>query len=220
MLHYAICFVMRSGSSWLCDLLIQAGLGVPAEYYYPLGFPERAARHEFQANPRFNPSVETPADYWRNVQESQGDVVGVKVHWQAFKVWQHEVDLGALDLKHIYLTRRDKLRQAISWYRADRTQRWSVFDQPRSSEPPFDRADIEKRIGYIAQYEQFWQTYLSDKRYLPLEYESLGAETIDEIAEFLGIEVDQRPDSFHQIMRDELTEEFVRLFHESTPTEP
>lgn len=215
MLHYAICFVMRSGSNWLCDLLKRAGLGVPAEYYFPLSFAERSSRHEFPANPHFHPSTKTPADYWRNIEQSQGQVVGLKLGWQSFEVLQSEVEISDLDLKYLYLTRRDKLRQAISWYRAGCTKRWTVFNQAKSAEPPFNLAEIDKHLGYIAEHEQHWETYLNGKQHLRLEYESMSLETIDEIASFLGLEIGNRPTTSYQILRDDLTEEFVRRYRNS-----
>ena len=134
-MYYVICFVNRSGSNYICDLLKNAGIGNPTEYYYPLDFRKRV-RFQFRANKKFDPQATSPAEYWRRVCESQGNIVGVKANWNAFQVFRSEVDIRDLDLRYVYLTRKDKLRQAISWYRADHTEKWSSFAPSAREDPP------------------------------------------------------------------------------------
>ncbi len=212
MIHYAICFVMRSGSNWLCDMLSNAGVGVPSEYYFPLDFDERTSRRRLPSNPKFNPRAATPAEYWRNIEKSQGDVVGLKLGWQAFEKMREEVDVSALELQHIYLTRRDKLRQAISWYRAGHTKRWTTFNDRQVSDPPYDEAEIAKHLGYIDSQEASWECYLSGKPHLQIEYEDIGIHTVYEIADYIGAKVVREPQTSHKPIRDELTESFVEQY--------
>ncbi len=210
-MYYVICFVNRSGSNYLCDLLKSAGIGIPAEYYYPLDFRKRV-RCQFPANKKFDPQASGPAEYWHRVCESQGEIVGVKANFDAFQVFRSEVDLRLPDLHYIYLTRKDKLRQAISWYRADHTETWSSFAPSAREDPPFDRAQIDKYLRYIRENEQNWEQFLADKKYLPLIYEELGPQTVFEIAAHVGVSVTDAPRSGFSIQRDATTEEFVRLY--------
>lgn len=214
---YLVCFIMRSGSNYLCDMLKDAGLGNPTEYYFPYQFEERVSRPGFAANKRFNPQARTPREYFRNILESQvGPAAGIKCGWHSFQVMRDELGeyFETLNVRYIYLTRRDRLRQAISWYRAAYTQQWSRFDPPGRREPPYNRDEIAKYLHYIELQERSWEDLFSRFRVLRLTYEELDHETPQQVAHFLRLPAPRLAPSNYRVQRDLTTESWVKRYHD------
>src|SRR4051812_30708315 len=120
-LSYVVCALPRSGSSLLCELLFETGLaGAPAEYFdaQQMGrFSERWNARDFGA-------------YLRALLERKtgpNGVFGFKAQFfqlaEAFP--DGELDAAFPSLRYVYITRRDRLRQAISWARAVQTGWWA-----------------------------------------------------------------------------------------------
>ena len=80
-------------------------------------------------------------------------IVGIKVHWHQFGVLDAEVASAAArrvplsdvfpNLKHIWLARTNKIAQAISYYRASKTDLWhqrtiGAPNPPQAANPQFD----------------------------------------------------------------------------------
>jgi LPS sulfotransferase NodH len=124
---YLICATNRSGSSLVCEALKNTGIaGYPEEYFWrgdELFWTERWGVSSFE-------------DYLKKAIEqgtSSNGVFGAKIMWGYFhdfidKLKQlpgyQKTDLPALlpeffpNLHYIHITRQDKVRQAISFWRA------------------------------------------------------------------------------------------------------
>lgn len=200
---YIICFVNRSGSSHLCSLLAHAGLGVPQEYYLPTEFSARRVH--------WNVEDPDPANYLSSIAQKQGDVAGVKINWNHFQLLLQETDINKHDLRYIYLTRRDKIKQAISWVKAMQTGSWSCHSKPLHI-PIYDSAAIDAQYNMILDQEFKWTQWLANKNHLKLEYEDITVDTVNMIADFLGVQTKTSPTSAFQIQRDDLNEEWERKY--------
>lgn len=144
--------------------------------------------------------------------EDFSDCLGLKATQEAMIDLEGQLDIE--DIKLIYLTRRDHVRQAISYYRALRTDQWSCFD-PDKPNPPFDLKNILEKVSWVLQYEREWNAWLKDRPHLHLYYEDLGAESVEQIAAYLGRKVLVPPTSYFTIQRDEWTERcYQKLFEE------
>lgn len=216
MIRYAIAFIPRSGSNFLCDLLKSGGLGNPTEYYYPYSFAERR-RASFLANPNFNPEAGDAADYWRRIEQSQGGyVTGLKTTYESFGQWRSEVDLEPLEIHWIYLVRSDWPAQAVSWLRAEATGLWSKFEKQTGGEPELTREQIRERIETIryqyVRWNEFFEGGGAGGRLLRLDYANLGADTVEQVASFIGAKIEGRPESAYTIQRDERTQNLLEQF--------
>jgi len=133
------------------------------------------------------------------------------------EVWSEVCDLYRPQL--VWLRRRDKLRQAISRYRAMQTDEWqrSSGTPPNRTPVPFDAAAIWDGYDKIVHWEQCWEGEFRGLGARPLEvcYEQIVANpqaVVDKICRLMGvatrpIDVGQCPIA---VQRDELTELWVR----------
>jgi trehalose 2-sulfotransferase len=169
---YVICAVQRSGSSLLCEALKNTGLaGFPEEYFLDghLEDGEWARQNH----------ISTRADYVRLVFDkgtSPNGVFGVKIMWNYF----HQVidKLAVLPgyeglsapqlmmevfpkLHFIWMVRRDKVRQAVSWAKAAQTDiyAWHKGKMPfQKQDPSFDFTFIDNLHQLILEGEAGWQS--------------------------------------------------------------
>jgi trehalose 2-sulfotransferase len=230
---YLIFFTPRSGSYLLCEALTASGLaGFPAEYFGP-GQADRLGESW---------GVTRQADYLHMLfrhRTSANGVFGAKVTWRHFRgfvarsraIEQCTALPPALvastllpNLRYVWLTRRDKLRQAISYSKAMQTGVWSVTGSPTAdgSAPQYDRALITELLQRIREDEMRTQKYFSVNRIDPLvvvyeEFVSRYESTCGDILKYLGL---QPPPELQLAgptltkQRDAQTEDWVRRYQQ------
>lgn len=197
---YVICTTPRSGSNLLCDYLSSTGLfGSPAEFMNP-----RTAKHF--------------ADRWGCVDESgvinfgayldrllkvmrtSNGVFGMKIlhddyyHFRAFPAFRQFLERTKL----IYLTRKDKVRQAVSYYIASRTGQWIHTDIPNVSVDAieFDSAAIETEMAMLIEHDVRWRVFFAMLNVTPLEiyYEDIINDprgVVSEVGRFLNVDCER-----------------------------
>jgi len=153
---YAVIFGLRSGSTMLCDDLRGWGFGVPTEYFQePLYFlDDRPA-----------------AEYVLEVIDQQsGPWFGFKINWhQANSLMARLAAEGECSpdaslwsvfpgLKTIELTRTDKVLQAISAWRASRTDVWHVGrgEAVDPGRPDYNFDEIKEFFDAVITEEWMW----------------------------------------------------------------
>jgi len=225
------CANSRSGSTYLAALLRSTGqLGLPNEYAN--GKSVRVWAEKLGVS-----STEIDRKYVAALlreRVTENGVFGIKatppgyLQLEKYMVFTH----------HIYLLREDTLRQAISLYRAEATGQFSqmekeaydrmrennpgtnyptISDQPAPTEIPFDREAILKCLKRIQVSNQQWEEIFKERGIEPLRltYDQLCAapgETVQQVADYLQVPLSEgtAPKSGTVVMRDELTEEWVR----------
>jgi LPS sulfotransferase NodH len=190
---YLVCTLPRSGSWLLCRMLAATGVaGKPIECFHQDFLdqaPRQSARH-----------------YVENAVRSGttgNGVFGGKVHWSQFAVLSrlhdpagHERMLTLLsdllpNLRFVWLTRRDKVRQAISYYRAIGTGVWWQVrgDRPctRTREPTFDYDTINRFENSLTNQDSRWQALFETFDIDPflVVYEDLAEYPEQALIEFL-----------------------------------
>jgi LPS sulfotransferase NodH len=210
---YAVCALPRSGSSLLCELLFGTGLaGAPAEYFDP------ATRKQFSS--RW--ATESFDEYVRTLlarKTGPNGVFGFKAHFfqldEAFPGASLEEAFPGI--RHVYITRDDRLRQAISWVRALQTRRWASDHEVSVQLPEvFRRSQIDNLIAGVVERERRWEAFFAASGVEPLRitYEELVAapgDTVAAVLRHIGIEAGRVPLGTPTLRRqaDELTEEWV-----------
>lgn len=183
---YAICTSARTGSNYLCELLLSTGvLGRPREYFNAVG-------RRIHDDPTY---PDDPGEQFRRILtmgSTPNGVYGLKVfpdqHDQIAKTCAWTKLLP--NLKFITLERRDLLGQALSWARVVQTSQYRS-DVPSSGAETYDANLIQiglyKAIGDQARWSAFFaRTGLES---LPLFYEDLAADPqkeVDRVAGFIG----------------------------------
>jgi LPS sulfotransferase NodH len=222
---YLVCSVPRSGSSLLCELLTGTGIaGAPAEFLHP---DKRAA-----LSARWG--VETLDEYVRELlarKTSPNGVFGIKAHWG-----QYQPALGETDPREVFpnarvvlITRRDRLRQAVSWVRALQTNKWVDRDRPRVERPAaFDYEHITRKLRRIDREERFWESLCERYGITPhrVVYEELIADreqVVRSVLEAVGVELRAElrlPAPVLGPQADELSDEWVERYQAETATSP
>jgi len=209
---YVVCTNPRSGSYLLCDGLASTKVaGRPREWFNPLADELRRARWGL------GPSTPaTDLDYLlfaKARSTTPNGVSGIKLHYSQFvTLCQNLVqiegfeDLGEAELmahafpnlRYIFLTRRNKDRQAISYFLARETDEWvspaSGPDPAQGLGPEMqvEPEEIERLATMLSRSDAAWRSYFTASRISPLEifYEDLVADYRGEIVrvlDWLGI---------------------------------
>lgn len=210
---YVICTNPRSGS-WLLSegLASTARAGNPREWFNALEEESQRAQFGIQLPP-LSPYTGY-VDHVLTKATSSNGVCGIKFHYYQFaEIWRKLTEIGAYRgkpivsiiesifdrPKYIWLTRSDKARQAISYYRACKTEEWWVIDGFSRSQNaafasvlPFDPKAIHDLEIMLDQNDQRWRGYFKNNGIQPLavEYEELAGDyagTINRVLRWLDI---------------------------------
>jgi len=209
---YLICGIARSGSNLLSDGLRDTGrAGRPNQFFLPRSEPQFRAAHSFADEMPF-------ADYVRAIVEktvTSNEVFGFKLmawYLDAFLRRLRETgEFGGPDasdlqmlaaafpqLRFLRITRRDKVRQAISKARAVQTGLWKVqAGKSESAAPEYDRGLITQSLAEAKAEEEKWDTFFTrlGVHPFPVEYESLCHDfkgTVGAVLDFLEIRLPRR----------------------------
>ena len=219
---YLICSIPRSGSNLLCELLSATGVaGVPSELFHP----------DFRRILSERWEVETTEDYIEQLlarKTGPNGVFGVKAHWGQYHPVFGDTDPRRLlpNLKLIFMSRRDHLRQAVSWVRALQTLRWQSQHPERPQRAAeFDPEHIARKLARIDREEDAWRTLFArcGIEAHGILYEDLASdrsETLCEALAFIGVE----PPATLQVAQptlerqaDALSEQWVERYLAETP---
>jgi trehalose 2-sulfotransferase len=230
---YLICATPRSGSFLLCEALKNTGLaGQPEEYFWRNDEPFWKELWR----------ISSYADYVAGAI-SQGTtpngVFGAKIMWgyvDDFVDKLHSIPgyedrpvaelLSTVfpNLHYIWMTRRDKVRQAISFERAIQTNVWAMNDEtpPLIGELHFDFARIDALVHLIEAHEVAWHHYFIENGITPVtvvyeEFVAAYEQTAIQILHELRVPVPEPLQFAPRRMRrqaDALSEEWTQHYHE------
>lgn len=193
---YIVASSYRSGSQYLCWRLWQSGLlGAPSEVLNPTT-ELRVLMNRFKAS--------SPADYIAKLlarRTSKNGVFGMKAHFHHFEAFLREYPalLEVLSpTTFIYISRKDKIAQAVSMAKALQTDAWTS----RMEEGPkpvlvYDREMIAHCLVDIEQQDLTWRRWFETHKVAPFQvtYDELTADAagvVRRFVEFLGVENDER----------------------------
>lgn len=245
-----ICCLPRSGSWLLAEALNNTTvIGQPEEYFRPDHTKLWQQRWGIGADEPYERYIDAALDY----SSTDNGIFSVKFHWYQFdwflaQLREMPVDgpqVGDAELissrlpgpAYVYLTRVDKARQAISYWRAGRTDTWFVTDDGADSaglgpglpevgrvgrgsdrEPDFPRIRWLER--QLVDHETHWLAYFEANGIRPLTvlYEHFSANygsTVGDIVRWLGAEL---PDGLERLepglkkQADDRTEEILEEY--------
>jgi LPS sulfotransferase NodH len=211
---FFVCSTPRTGSTMLGNLLAETGLvGRAGEAF---GEPFRRDVVPALSRRGFD-------DYLvrESARRARGtSTLGFKLHWDQVEVFLYLLRLrrglrGATDgdviaavfpePRYVFMTRGDRLAQAVSWWKSMTTGKWIDGESPQG-EPRFDAAGIAGRLRQIDAHDEAWRRWFAANRIEPLAvtYEALVADPSGEarrILDFVGIDV---PEGFAAVPRTEV----------------
>ena len=123
------------------------------------------------------------------------------------------------------ITREDKVRQAVSLWKAVQTQAWKREEGEQPMESPelvFSFRAINYLVRLLTAHDASWDAYFVGLGYEPLKltYEELAEDTegvVRRVLEHLGIPVPEGLESVEprlSVQADEVSEDWVRRVHE------
>ena len=208
-IFYIIASTQRSGTHLLCSILRSTGIaGSPDEFF--LSKPEETWEKRWGAPSRDGYLA-------RVLQDNTGTngVFGAVVMWNyfermlqmlqeipAYKNLDGAQVLAAVfgNPKYIWMRRRNRVEQAVSWAMACQTGVWAqkvgVSSQPDTT-PKFDFKVIDEWCNRIAAHEANWTNYFRENQIEPLVlyYEDVVARhraTAKRVLEFLALPLPHR----------------------------
>jgi LPS sulfotransferase NodH len=189
---YVICTTPRSGSWLLCRQLVNAGIGVPSEYF--------GIDHINALYARFGVDPRDTRAYLKALRERRttaNGVFGTKLLWPQFADRRAALKVELLrDAKLVYLNRRDPAPQVVSLHLSIVTGRWGFDDATspnRRSDIAFgDDAHLAECERLLAAQHRAWRELFAGQR-LAVEtmyYEDIAADqagAVKRVAEWLGL---------------------------------
>lgn len=232
-LSYTIWFSQRTGSTLLCCALEETGVaGRPGEHLMAASLGELYARYGING-PR-----ELRSRIWAMATTPNG-VLGLK--FSMLEPWFSTV-LAALaevdgrdgtrpgiwdnsfpNCRHVFMTRRNKVRLAVSWWKAIKSQEWhrvhGTAPQPNDVAEGYSFEAIDHLLAEAAMREAAIQEFFAEGRIVPLTvvYEDFVAayeKTVRDILRWLGLDSDGAmiaAPAFERLS-DDVSEEWVQRF--------
>ena len=185
---YAICTTIRSGSTWLAELLASTGaLGRPAEYF-STRFQKRLL------SPRYPEAVRDQAAYALEHGTTPNGVYGFKIYPMQLDALSARLAWTEFfpELRFIHLARRDLLGQAISRVRVNQTLQWRST-LPAAADPRYDGPAILAAMREIVAQDARWQLFFARNGLAPLRlvYEDAlpaAAGVVEAVARLVGVD--------------------------------
>ena len=198
-----ICSTPRSGSYFLCRHMINAGLGVPHEYFNPIVMQQMAPRLGLEADIRgltWSPRTRKDRLLFRRgrgraaelaflrkylgillARRCQGGVFAAKVHFRDFRrtLDNSQGDALLANTLFIQLYREDILKQAVSEHFGQLTGRWGIDDSvttpPVANPNFFDAEAVDRALNDLADQDRGWRVFFARRGVVPLaiSYERL-----------------------------------------------
>jgi LPS sulfotransferase NodH len=206
---YLICAIPRTGSYLLCDMLRATGVaGNPNEYF----------SDSYQRHWAAEWGTTDYDSYLRRVVQiatTPNGVVGVKTHPWQFNHFARQasgrspvrylerprvLERWFPDMHYVWLRRKDRLRQAISYTKSLQTNIWWDADtepvpnaRPKSEALAYDFDLITQSVARMVEEEDMWRRYFATVGADPIViyYEDLAADperSVKSVLQMLGVD--------------------------------
>jgi LPS sulfotransferase NodH len=178
----------RTGSNLFCQYLSSTGaLGHPLEYFNaagrrPLGLPDYPDEPDEQIECVLTIGATANGIYGIKLFPAQLDRIAQSVRWTQ----------RLPNLRFVLLERHDLVAQAISWLRAEQTNRWRAT-MPMQGAEVYDAGRIRDFLRLAARDYARWRVFFARNGVTPLvvAYEELTAmpqACVDRVASLFGLE--------------------------------
>lgn len=198
----------------ICEALCLSGVaGIPTEYF------DAETRSGFCA--AWNVAEPEYLAALLPRKTTPNGVFACKAHFhqyrEAFGV--EEVPAFCGQVRYVWLSRRDSIRQAVSYAKAIQTNQWASTHQSTNENPRFDPEQIESLRKQNAYEEAHWQEFFESQGLIPLRlfYEDFCLAPCESVAEILKhLEIEGAPEVEFSLslekQADDLSERWVEMF--------
>ncbi|MEO1193104.1 MAG: Stf0 family sulfotransferase [Pseudomonadota bacterium] len=232
-ISYTIWFTQRVGSTWLCDLLSRTGVaGRPGEHLNFATVEEAfnlfgtEDHSEILAKVLALGSTANGVFGIKQGYSRSGFAAALTVINPNWMNWQEQPSIMAWESafpchRHIFLTRRNKLRLAVSWWKAIKTNEWHRRYGQKPTEVDLDDAydaiAIRQLLNEAVAREAGISEMMSAAGVVPLTlvYEDILRDpqrAVDQALDHIGLPRSELVQSNLQPLADELSEKWVQEF--------
>ena len=209
---YIICSTPRSGSTLLCDLLTATGVAGRPNSFFIKNFYSDWALYLNVCVTDWKSDQEFDQAYLDAVLiegTAQTQVFGQRLQWENLQELSNRLEdfyparrsdsdrlFAAFGTTHyIYLSRKDKIAQAISLLRAQQSGLWHIHPDGTERErltpghtPVYDGKALSKLVTEIKQHDAAWVSWFGRQKIQPFSvtYEALCAAPQSIIADILS----------------------------------
>jgi LPS sulfotransferase NodH len=234
---YVICCVQRTGSWLLAHTLAGTGYaGRPSDYFDE----EERKTHTRE----WGLPSGALAPYIRAVRDhaaTPNGVLGSKLMWNDFDWLRSSIcppagtDAGLEfmrmafgDPQFVWLRRRDKVRQGISWWRASVTGQWGLRLDQAAGQPDPDVEEMVQLVRFAERCEDGWRQWFASTGIQPCEvvYEDLARNRLTVTNRVLGflrlpeLYAGSLPPVRYRQQADQLTDRYVGLVRSALEAQP
>ncbi|NBD38426.1 MAG: hypothetical protein GVY10_07655 [Verrucomicrobia bacterium] len=157
----------RSGSELLCQWFLRSYLYGWTGEWFAFGTVEGDAAHlGVPGETRLGPLLEA----LRREKAADDGRVSLKMMWPVFAAFRGQEGASPLsflrDPECVWVRRRDKVAQAVSLYKAEKTDKWrsEAGDQ---EDVPYSGADIARCLQRIRAEEAAWEAFFAEEELEP-----------------------------------------------------
>jgi len=172
-LIYFIAMTNRTGSSWLCSMLRSTGVVGDV--------------NEWSLQETTEPCLSV-VEAWRHHENA--DPYGLKLASpDIHRLWPIMSAQDRRNAKWIWLTRRDKHAQALSWWKAGQTHQWHLEGpdvQPVDFTRPMPPIAMRDTLEEIQQKETEWAKWFASREFLSVVYEDVCNNPTKETRRMVG----------------------------------
>lgn len=190
---FVICSTQRSGSFLLCRQLINAGIGIPQEYFNPIHLD--LLRRRWKLDPQGGRGY---IDELYARRTTPNGVWGIKLQWPQYVAYRPVTDDIFCDVSHyLFLYRTDLAAQAVSLHASFVTGIWGFDGAQTTPVHPDTQAGDIRQVGRcalrIVQENEEWRNFFALRQITPLaiSHEDFVADQqgyVRRIAQFLGLD--------------------------------
>jgi len=240
-LSYWICWSARRGGTLLHQTLASTGvIGDPTEWFWPPEVEASSRRWGIEGN--FTAYVERVFE----VATTPNGVFGVRLspgihlsgfleklraepRWADPDLTDREIVESLFpDLRFIWVTRRDKIRQAVSWWKAAQTGIWGLKKGAETPRPEREPRYLYEAIDHLVKVVVFadcrWQEWFAAWGATPLTlvYEDFVQDlegTAHAVIDYLGVDDPWELDESRivaAVQADACSEEWVQRYREES----
>lgn len=240
---YVICTSPRSGSTLLCDLLSKTGIaGNPASYFHLPSISDWVNNFNLTQEDSEPERIVLETIIRAAITEGSFDtgMFGLRLQRHSFDYFTEKLAILLPGLSSdaqrfhkafgrtafLHLTRQDKLKQAVSYVKAEQTGLWHTAPDGTEVErlappqvPTYEPARIRACIEEMKAYDHEWEKWFVTEKIDPfrIQYEALSADpvrTLSTVLDHLGLDCGAMSDVEPGVtkMADKISQDWVARF--------
>lgn len=152
----------RSGSTFLCQKLLEEKHCIAHEYYQPHQYLPIAANRWQCINNEHTVDIEKYTQKLIENRTTDNGLLGINLHGHHISLFKKVAHIfNGIDVKYIYLQRKDILGQAISYELAAQSESWSS-EFETTKKIYFIKENIDKRIEKILKQNDLIREFIKE----------------------------------------------------------